>query len=172
MCNEISYRTAITRDAEEMVAVHFRSVQAIPECFYSAAIKDSWSPEPDSNRIAWLSGVIASEDTIVTVAQSNEEVVGFIIYSSLEHQINALYVDPSFAGQGIGAHLLRTIEESGEVGGITLKASLNAVDFYSRAGFTKVREAEQRLSDGSVMAAVDMVKAVGGTPDNAVNEDG
>lgn len=144
-----------------MVQLHFRSVQAIPSKFYTQAIKNSWSPEPDSDRIARLSDVIASENTIVMVAcLGDDNVLGFAIYFRPEQLLKALYVDPQASGLGIGTRLLALIEEQANAKRISLKASLNAIPFYTRAGFLKVRDTEQELSDGSRMAALEMVKAL------------
>lgn len=161
MINGLTFREARADDAAEMLAVHYRSVHAIPDQLYAPRVKASWSPKPHVDREIWLASVIESTSTIVLVACREEEhIAGVIIYSKSGRMIQALYVDPEASGGGVGASLLRMLEERLEPGPVVVKASLNSVGFYSRMGFISRGRSEQRLNDGTNMPAVAMEKAV------------
>lgn len=106
---------------------------------YTDAQRAAWAPTnlDAVQRAAWASAR-ASARTIVAV--DNEAVVGF---SDLVDGVvlDMLYVDPSYAGRGIGSALISAIIDLARSGGaamLTTNASLIARPVFERHGFEVV----------------------------------
>ena len=78
--------------------------------------------------------------------------------------MEAVYVHPRAVRRGVGARLLRTLEEIARAAGLStlhLKSTLNAVTFYQRAGFRIEAQATHRISPDVELACVGMRKELG-----------
>ena len=76
-------------------------------------------------------------------------------------EVEAVYVSPLAGRRGIGLELLRKLEERANTLGLKilrLNASLNAVQFYEKAGFVAQERSKYRLLTGVEIACVPMVK--------------
>ena len=156
------YRTPTADDRDAMIAVHHAAVQAVSHEHYPQRILEAWSPLPDESRSAWLGGVIAAASTISCLAESvDRTVLGFGFADAESGMLKALYVHPDAAGRGVGAGLLRHLENhcrSLGISALTLNASYNAEAFYRRHGYAAMGPAEQELAGGLTMGAVRMRK--------------
>lgn len=160
---------AMPPDAQPIVDLHYRAVQALIGRDYPQTVLEAWSPLPDAQRIAWIVSVIAGDESEVLVAE-DEELLGFCMFRPGAGLIGALYVAPEHAGRGIGAALLRRAEAQCAAAGAThiqLKSSLNAVQLYSAQGYVHRGDSMQALADRSSMACVEMDKALGARDANA-----
>jgi putative acetyltransferase len=73
-----------------------------------------------------------------------------------EGEVRAVYVHPDHARRGVGAALLAELEgyaRGAGLGSLVLSASLNAVGFYERAGYERVRE-DGHETGGAELAVV------------------
>ncbi|PSQ06968.1 GNAT family N-acetyltransferase [Halobacteriales archaeon QS_6_71_20] len=64
--------------------------------------------------------------------------------------VEAVYVHPAHAGEGVGSALLAALEREASARGLDalgLHASLNAVGFYERRGYEREREATHAFGD-------------------------
>ncbi|MCU1715589.1 GNAT family N-acetyltransferase [Pseudomonas sp. 5P_3.1_Bac2] len=78
-------------------------------------------------------------------------------------EVDALFVLPDYARQGLGQQMLAHLEALARQAGLTqlrLEATLNAVDFYRRRGFTGEQQALHQSSTGLQLACVPMTKAL------------
>ena len=76
-------------------------------------------------------------------------------------EVEAVYVHPSATRRGVGLKLLTTLEARAREAGLEslhLCASLNAVEFYERAGFARQELTSHRLANGVEIACVLMSK--------------
>jgi len=83
---------------------------------------------------------IESEDVFSLV--EGDKILGTVSFG--EGQISGLYVDPEFAGRGVGKILLRFIEKyakSKKMKSIYVFSTLNARDFYLKNGYKPVKVA-------------------------------
>lgn len=161
MVSVFKIRLAGPQDAEQLVQIHYRAVHQISNEYYSQAALEAWSPLPNQARYDWMNGVIASDSKVVLVAEVQGQKVGFSICGPQDGFIDALYVDPQCAGQGIGQALLEYTEQYLSQAGATeanLKASDNSVLFYETRGYHVVKPSSQVLADGSEMTCVEMSK--------------
>jgi len=139
-------RPAAPGDALEVFALHVASIRTLgPEGY-----------DPDQVR-AWARKdhgpegyPIDEEGHHFVVAEREGEVAGFgdLVPDSeevdAEADIRAVYVHPEHAGRGVGSAILAGLEGYARgtgVGSIEITASLNAVGFYERAGYERLREA-------------------------------
>jgi putative acetyltransferase len=139
-------RPATPEDAPAVFALHVASIRTLgPEGY-----------DPDQVR-AWARKdhgpegyPIDEEGHHFVVAEREGEVAGFgdLVPDSeevdAEADIRAVYVHPEHAGRGVGSTILAELEGYARgtgVGSIGITASLNAVGFYERAGYERLREA-------------------------------
>nr|BFD39722.1 GNAT family N-acetyltransferase [Pseudomonas sp. FFPRI_1] len=76
-------------------------------------------------------------------------------------QVDAVFVDPAYMGQGIGQQMMNYLEALALQAGLThliLDSTLNAADFYRRCGFVGERVAQYQSPRGLTLACVPMIK--------------
>ena len=100
---------------------------------------------------AWTPGrvarCIADPETVVLSATDNETLAGFCImqFGDQEAHLSLLAVIPEYRLQGIGARMVRWLEESARVAGIlqirleVRETNLGAIRFYSGLGYRRQR---------------------------------
>jgi ribosomal protein S18 acetylase RimI-like enzyme len=89
---------------------------------------------------------IASDRVQVAVVAASS--AGWI--ATCDGSVLGLYVDPQFAGRGVGSELLRAGEAAIRAEGLNtveLEASANAESFYSQRGY---QVSGQRLANGAL----------------------
>lgn len=164
MTKEINFRAAKSKDAKDLIAVHFKAVQSISKDDYDKQTLTAWSPKPNTQRVQWMAAFVESDNVRCYVATNKKsKVLGMAIYLIAEQCIKSLYVDPKHSGLGIGTRLFKRVEELANrkaANKVHLKASVNAVPFYKNLGFKCIKEDKQILSNGSSMEAIFMEKAI------------
>ncbi|SEM42748.1 putative acetyltransferase [Stigmatella aurantiaca] len=99
------------------------------------------------------------------VAHRGGHLVGYGCFSGEDGLIGALYVEGDQMGQGVGTALLAALEAAAlaqRMRTLYVHASLNAVPFYRRRGFTALASNAYELPSGLQLAMVRMVKDLGG----------
>lgn len=146
-----------------MVEVHFAAVHSTAAGSYPAEILDHWSPRPNQSRRRRMLDALVGGQELFVVAESASRVIGFGVVVPALSELKAVYVDPSFGRLGVGAkivsHLERLAVENGALE-LHLSASINAEQFYLRAGYQSVERTMHQLSGGPQMACVAMRKAM------------
>jgi len=131
---DITIRAATLSDAPRIHQLHLAAVRALCAPSYEASVIDGWltgrSPQDYARGIS--SGALL-------VAETRGAVIGFC--EGVPGEVRAVFVDPPWAGRGIGAQLLARaviLAEAGQSGPICLESTLNAVGFYERHGFRQL----------------------------------
>lgn len=94
-------------------------------------------------------------------AHVNGELAGYAILDTARSEVDAVFVDPQFAGQGIGKALLRALEQmTGQPSALHLYASLNAVPFYEAAGYRAMHSTQYQHPSGILLDCVFMTRVV------------
>ena len=136
MTKPFTIRPATTGDAGPIHALHTHSVRAL--------CKDHYSPEQISGWLknrspqGYLPGIKRGE---MFVAEAGPQIVGF--GHATPGEIHAIYVALENAQQGVGFRLLAYGIEKARAGShrdVCLDATLNAQDFYKKAGFVEVEQ--------------------------------
>ncbi|MCK4410428.1 MAG: GNAT family N-acetyltransferase [Candidatus Eisenbacteria sp.] len=135
---DLLIRVARESDAREMHDLHARSVAAFCRGHYSddqvKVLLIGRTPE------GYLPAIEHDE---MFVMESDGRMVGF--GHATQGEVQALFVDPDWAGRGVGSALLEhalRLAERGHDGPIQLKSTLNAVGFYEAHGFVEVEPTE------------------------------
>jgi len=95
------------------------------------------------------------------VAESERRVIGFSRFYRPE--LEALYVHPHWAGHGVGELLLRAVESTASAGGVKsvcLDAALNAVPFYTSAGYQVLGPSAPLFDSGVPLPCIRMRKTL------------
>lgn len=69
-------------------------------------------------------------------------------------KIRAMFVHPDWTEKGVASMLMKACEGAAQEAGfqtIELRASLQAVQFYERKGYTRVKKVNRELGDGEVL---------------------
>jgi putative acetyltransferase len=98
------------------------------------------------------------------VAVCDDRVIGFSSLDVHQGELDYLYVDPEFAGQGIARRLTARVEREAVRNGLedlALTASINALPAYERLGYHRVSNFEKTIR-GVPIPCVRMTKHLGG----------
>lgn len=156
----VTIRKARQEDGEEIWRTHAQAIRKLCKSHYTPEEIEVWAGRfhPDSYQ-----GAINSREFFV--AEDQGRIVGFGQLCLESGEVEAVYVHPNAARRGIGTQLSRKLEERAEENGVTslhLDASLNAVPFYTKAGFISQREAKHQLQSGVEITCVVMTKMATG----------
>lgn len=149
----LSIRLANRADVPAMARVHVAAVAQLCRSHYRPEELARWTNQGPELYMALV------RSATVMVAERDGTVVGFAAASLAAGFVRAVYVAPGHAGGGVGRRLLARIERSARVYGVrrlVLDATLNATDFYMRAGYHAVA----RRRSGLGLTCVRMAKTL------------
>jgi putative acetyltransferase len=101
----------------------------------------------------------------MVVAMDGTMVVGFGQLNPDVGEVDAVYVLPERQGEGIGGMVLSDLEQRAAERGVTtleLSATLNAANFYERAGYARQHVVVHRLPTGIELQCIRMRKRLKG----------
>jgi GNAT superfamily N-acetyltransferase len=156
-------RRAEPADAAEIWAVHTRAVRQGCRSHYSPADLAAWTSR--ANPAAYVDA-IATRRVYVAEAD-NGRIAGFAQLHPQEGAIEAVYVDPDFARQGVGRAMLYALEDDARalgLPGLLVEASLNSVPFYGALGFGHECWSHHSLGGGHRIACAVMTKRLAKPP--------
>jgi GNAT superfamily N-acetyltransferase len=134
--HEAELRPAEPTDAFAIHRLHTRSVQILCRSHYTPEEIAAWIGQRQP--AGYLPAIERGEMFMATLAG---QLVGFS--HAVPGEIMALFVDPDWAGRGVGRQLLThalTLAQGEEGRPVLLEATLNARTFYERCGFQRVEE--------------------------------
>lgn len=139
-------------------SVHAAAVEGISTAQYTLEELQAWAVprKPES-----YEELIRNREFYV--AEADGVIVGFGVLNQVSAVVEAVYVSPGVGRRGIGQEVLRKLEERASALGLKvlrLNASLNAVQFYERAGYVAQERSKYRLLTGVEIPCVPMVKAM------------
>ena len=156
----MTIRPAADGDRPAIHAVHVRAIRGTCSRSYSAEQISSWAGllSPDSYKVVL-------QTRVMVVATDGTMVVGFGQLNPDIGEVDAVYVLPERQGEGIGGMVLSDLEQRARERGVTtleLSATLNAADFYERAGYARQHVAVHRLPTGLELQCIRMSKRLKG----------
>jgi putative acetyltransferase len=134
----IELRPAAPNDLARLWELRTRAVGHACTVHYSEEVMSVWLTSPPP---VGLLDLLAQGGGLV--AEEQGRMLGYAVLDAVSGEVEAVFVEPAQQGRGIGALLLRSLEDAARAAGrdrLYLSASLNAVPFYARAGFVAVRE--------------------------------
>jgi GNAT superfamily N-acetyltransferase len=102
-----------------------------------------------------------------TIVAEQQRLLGMAQLDPATGRLRALFVTPALQGRGLGRILLTAVERLARARGLRAlegAMSMNAVEFYRRAGFAARRGPEQLVRSGVVVPIIDMAKPLGENP--------
>lgn len=144
-------------DAAGLYAVQERAVRVLGRRVYNDSQIESWV---HGNTPARYVEAMRDEGEVFEVAVSRlRGVVGFCALKDSE--LRSLYVDPDWAGLGVGSALLRRAETMIAAAGhdrVVIGASLAGLPFYEQRGYSVLKHRHWRSRGGLMIPAADMEK--------------
>lgn len=148
-------RPARASDHPAMEAVFCASVRTLCTEVYGQEIIDAWIGTAGSQR--FIRGQQRGNEYYVLIRHGRMAAFGAL---KMEDQLlEALFVDPSLAGQGLGRTLLEFMVGVARAAGcrkLRLNSSLNAVGFYRANGFSETGRGDLVLEGGVALGSVFM----------------
>jgi putative acetyltransferase len=152
-------RRATIDDVEAMLVVHVSAIIAHGPSAYSDKQVAAWAAKTDgTDRYA---DAIESQSMAVVVAESSNRIVGFGELDSESGEVESVFVDPEWGGQGIGSAMLEHFETQLREDGyetVRVRSVLNAVDFYKQQGYERVERVTNQTTNGVEAESIWMEK--------------
>jgi putative acetyltransferase len=149
-------RAATARDVPAILDLHRASILALCKGPYSDEQLTQWTAPLSAELYAKL---LATHQ--VLVQERGDELDGFGVLDLQSGLVNATYVAPSRAREGVGSALLAALEQQARARGLArlhLHATLNAIGFYAKLGYIQDGAATNRLPSGVELPCVRMHK--------------
>ncbi|RXT63081.1 GNAT family N-acetyltransferase [Pseudomonas syringae] len=151
----LQVRRAKRCDAEAAFNIRFQAIQNQCNSVYTHDQVVAWTCVPLTDKYrSWV-----EKDYYLACVDGVPVATGVINLESGE--LEAIFVLPSFMGQGIGKKMVTHLEHLAREAGLTeihLEATLNAEMFYQRCGFTGSAHAVYISPSGLRLACVPMRK--------------
>ena len=157
-----SVRRAVEADFDSLTDVHVESIRSVCSAFYSQDIIDEWITPINREKYC---RALEQGATIFVAEDKNGQLLGFSeVHRVKDHEYNAaVFVAGRALRKGIGSALYRAAESLAMQDGaesIALNASLAAVAFYEKNGFSRLHRAHSEMSPGKTMEVVRMMKSL------------
>jgi len=140
-------------------SLHVAAIEAFgPEAYDDEQVA-AWATSEDDDSLERLD----DPQVYWVVAERAGDLAGFGRLDVDEAEVTAVYVHPDHARAGVGSALLANLEGYARGVGLTtvrLWSSRNAVGFYERAGYERVREASHETTGGVALDCVVMEKVL------------
>ena len=159
-------RAATAADLAALWPLRTRPVRASCAAHYPATVIETWSASAPPTSLA----VLVNLGSAVVAEEEDGALAGFAVLNLASGEVDAVFVEPAYQGRGIARDLLRWLEGLAQGRGVQrlfLSASLNAVAFYERAGFMRVRDEVYAHRSGIGIASVFMEKMLSPACDGA-----
>ena len=184
----ISFRYAITTDAEALLTVRRAAVLNSGEDHYTPEELEAWAPDVNNESIEAEAEALKNPDRITIVAVDNcagqdyslnsegidlcvnsaestgpSVIIGLCTIGIEEGLLKQCYVLPEYRGEGVAAGLVRQAEITASDRGLKslkLSSSLIALGFYKKMGYTAQESYHYDLGNGLTMECVMMSKEI------------
>lgn len=142
MINKLSSNTN-KEVLQKLIEIHKKCISKTNSQFYEQEQINEWlstikleNIKDQLNNTTWI------------VIKNNNEILGFAQYSLEDKELCQLQIDPDEQGKGYGRELYNYIENDfriNKIKQISLFATLNAVKFYEKLGFSVTKEIKFKL---------------------------
>ena len=132
---EVQFRQAEPVDAEAVLEIKQIAIETAGEP-YSNEQRAAWRPTEEALPV--FTQAMESEQFVVLLVETDDGPAGYGVLNIDEARIDAVFVAPGHAGQGLGSSLVRQLETRAQMMGLadlTVVSSLNAQGFYESLGY-------------------------------------
>lgn len=152
----IVIRKAEAADCQAIFELHVDSIKSLCSDYYPKNSISEWiesrNPENYKN---------ISEFEILIVGEERREIVGFGLLHIKNRFIKSLFISPKHVGKNYGKFLLNNMEEIAKdhaIDELFLNATLNAIEFYRRMGYSGNVKSVHTLVSGVKLDCIKMSK--------------
>jgi putative acetyltransferase len=159
----VRLRAGVESDAEAVRRVHFEAVRQTAAAAYAPEVVERWAPDPTESTLEQFRRALGGDDELILVAENGDAVVGFGAIVPATGELRAVYVHPDAGRRGVGAQILRQLEQLAVERGVLalhMDASLNAEAFYARHGYQVIERGTHLVGGTTPMACVKMTKVL------------
>jgi putative acetyltransferase len=157
----VALRPYLSADARRCAEIFRLSIEELAAEDYDEEQREAWASGADDEQAF---GARLSE-ALTMLAVIDGAIAGFACLKGAD-QIDMLYVDPEFAGQGVGRALVDALAKLAQARGakrLTTEASDVAKPLFERLGFSAQKRNLVRVGD-QWLANTTMAKALGAEP--------
>lgn len=145
----ILIRRAVPEDCAQLWQVHTQAIRQSTRTHYTPEEVQAWAGFLSVE--GYRPNIAAN---LFLVAQESQSLLGFAELDRSTGSIEAVYVAPTFLRRGIGTQLLQALETHARKGGLTrldVLSSLNAVPFYTGAGYKTIGKATHAIPGSPIV---------------------
>lgn len=157
---EIKFRNMEPNDVDSIINVHKESIYGLCEDFYSEEQMRVWTEL--FNYKIYNEG-IKDPANMGVVALDNGKIIGYGFINLKDKEVKGMYLLPKVARNGVGRMMLSRLEVMAREHGLdklVLNSTLNAVPFYEKRGYVKVRDEIFELTGNCALPCVYMRKDI------------
>jgi len=155
---QFQFRDMSPNDINEIIAVHKKSVYGLCSEFYSQEDMTIWT---DLFSHKFSDEGIKDANNVGIVAIDNNKIIGYGFINLNDKEVKGVYLIPEFTNKGIGKMILSKLEsiaQEHKLDELTLDSTLNAVHFYGKCGYKRIRNELFQLTDNCKIPCVHMIK--------------
>jgi putative acetyltransferase len=158
---EVQFRQAEPADAEAVLEIKQTAIEATRDPYSNEQV-EAWRPTAEA--LPAFTQAMESERFVVLLVETDDGPAGYGVLNIEEARIDAVFVAPEHAGEGLGSSLVRQLETRARMLGLaelTVVSSLNARGFYELLGY-EAYEDRTRTIDGTDLEFVAVRKYLDG----------
>lgn len=151
-------RKAMAEDCVSMWRVRTRAIDSISESYYPKVVIQKWAGVSMADDFS-----DAFHQIEAVVCEYGDHIIGWGFANLAFSKIDAVFVEPTCFGKGVGSRIVKEFEVRGlEVGleSIELTSTVNAALFYSKLGYQILGETLFDHPAGFSLAAFRMGKSL------------
>lgn len=134
--DDVRFRPAGGADARAVLDIKRTAISGISDGSYTDRQLSAWQPEQSA--VSDFRRAIESDTFDVVLAEIEGKLAGYGVLNTDTDRIDAVFVAPAFAGDGVASSLVRQFESRAQmraVSELTIVSSLNAKGFYESLGY-------------------------------------
>jgi ubiquinone/menaquinone biosynthesis C-methylase UbiE/GNAT superfamily N-acetyltransferase len=154
----ITIRNMAAADRDAVISIHRQSIFGMCKDHYAVQEMKAWT---DRLTPELFDEGMKDENNVGVVAVAANIVIGYGFFSVSDRELRALYVLPQYAGQGAGRLIMFRLEDMAREKGLrrlSLQSTVNAVEFYQKLGYQKIKAEMHQINDEVSIACVRMEK--------------
>lgn len=127
----VQFRPARPADAQPVLDIKQAAIGGIDDAGYTDRQLSAWRPDEDA--ITDFRRAIESDTFEILIADIDGVAAGYGVLNTDHDRIDAVFVDPEYAGEGIASSLVRQFESRARMRAVSelkIVSSLNAKPFY------------------------------------------
>lgn len=151
----IRFRQAKPWDASAIVGIKRAAIDSIEADEYTDEQLTAWRPDDDA--VSDFERAIRSDIFDVLLAEVTDELAAYGVLNVRDSRIDAVFVRPTYTGQGIASSLVRQFETRAQMHGLTeldIVASMNARPFYQSLDYWDFGTKTRNINDVELEFAV------------------